>query len=55
MSIERKTGISTEEIEEDLVDDESDFFYPEENWGEGCCEDVLDDEDDEPIEREYCD
>ncbi len=52
MNTERKTQIVAEEIEED----ENDFYANEESWGEGCCEDILDDEDeDEPIEREYCD
>jgi hypothetical protein len=52
MNIERKTEIAIEEIEED----ENDFYTDEDDWGEGCCEDSLDEEDDdEPIEREYCD
>ena len=55
MNNERKTGISAEEIEENgLIEDENDFLYPADEWGEGCCEDEFED-DDEPREREYCD
>lgn len=43
-SMERKSEISEEELEDDGTDDE--FFNPEDNW---------DDEEDEPMEREYCD
>ncbi len=48
MNSERKSQISDEELE----DDESDFFNPEDNWDE---EDYEDDLDDEVYEREYCD
>jgi hypothetical protein len=51
MNTERKTEIEIEEIEED----ENDFYTDDDDWGEGCCEDSLDEDDDEPIEREYCD
>lgn len=51
MSLERKTEINPEEIEDnELEDDKSDFLYPEDNWDD----DELD-ETDEPQEREYCD
>jgi len=45
MSTERRSEVSDEEI----PDDESDFFVPEEDWDEDEYE------DDEPEEREYCD
>ena len=45
MSSERKSQISEEEI----PDDENDFFVPEDNY------DDDEYEDDEPEEREYCD
>ncbi|MBE0498037.1 MAG: hypothetical protein IBX43_02215 [Campylobacterales bacterium] len=51
MNIERKTEIIIEEIEED----ENDFYADDDAWGEGCCEDAFGEDDDEPIEREYCD
>ncbi len=50
MDSERKTEINPEELEDDGIDDENDFFHPEDNWDE----DSLDN-DDEPYEREYCD
>ncbi len=46
MSGERKTELVLEELPEDELEGEDDFFNPEDNW---------DEEDDEPQEREYCD
>jgi hypothetical protein len=41
--------VSDEEIESDeILQEDGDYL-----WGEGCCEDVL--MDDEFYEREYCD
>jgi hypothetical protein len=41
--------VSDEEIESDEILQEDEDYL----WGEGCCEDVL--MDDEFYEREYCD
>jgi hypothetical protein len=50
MNSERKSQVSDEELEDDGINDENEFFSPEDNWDEEEC-----DEDDEPYEREYCD
>lgn len=48
-SIERQSEISSEELEDDGTNEE--FFNPEDNWDD----EPYEDEDDEPMEREYCD
>jgi hypothetical protein len=47
--LEKVKCVSEEEVEHKEEEQDDEDFH----WGEGCCEDVL--MDDEFYEREYCD